>query len=76
MSYPGCSLAHVYNLFPNVSNNLLFGFCFMLNILILIHFHYLWVQFSVSQALLTQLDALLPSGPPGQPRRRIGMCYI
>lgn len=29
---------------------------------------------SVSNLLLSQLDALLPSGPPGQPRRRIGLC--
>lgn len=28
---------------------------------------------SVSNLLLSQLDALLPSGPPGQPRRRMGM---
>ncbi|KAK2661638.1 hypothetical protein Ddye_000212 [Dipteronia dyeriana] len=28
-------------------------------------------EVSVSQALLSQLDALLPSGPPGQQRRRI-----
>ncbi|KAH7577284.1 hypothetical protein JRO89_XS01G0231600 [Xanthoceras sorbifolium] len=28
-------------------------------------------EVSVSQGLLTQLDALLPSGPPGQQRRRI-----
>ncbi|XP_062151492.1 SAGA-associated factor 29 homolog A isoform X2 [Alnus glutinosa] len=27
---------------------------------------------SVSNMLVSQLDALLPSGPPGQPRRRIG----
>ena len=28
---------------------------------------------SISTILLNQLDALLPSGPPGQPRRRIGL---
>ncbi|GJV29168.1 SGF29 tudor-like domain-containing protein [Tanacetum coccineum] len=32
-------------------------------------------EVAVSSQLLTQLDALIPSGPPGQQRRRMGGCF-
>lgn len=31
---------------------------------------------SISNLLVSQLDALLPPGPPGQPRRRLGLSQI
>ena len=60
-------------------------FCFLSFFIYLIYFYFKDMYFapymilsivlgcSVSNMLLNQLDALLPSGPSGQPRRRIGL---
>ncbi|WRX20838.1 hypothetical protein QQP08_013325 [Theobroma cacao] len=32
-------------------------------------------EVSISNLLLSQLDSFLPSGPPGQQRRKMGLCY-